>query len=77
MVFCRRFYAVLLLGPEKRNLDRLTEEGQLSFWLGIFAYSLSVWLLLPLMTATGVLSLYVIKSLVGLTCSKATQFFTT
>lgn len=67
--FGRRFYAVVLFGRERRDLQRLGNEGQLSSWRVQIAYYALIVGVAGVFTLFTIIALYVAKSALGIDLS--------
>ncbi len=61
----RRYYLTLLIGRERRNLERLRAEGQLGLRRASIIYFLATWLGLSILFMALFAYLYFVKSLFG------------
>ncbi len=61
-----RHYLTIFFGRERRNRQRLSDEGKLRPLVQLAGYGLIVWVLLSLLAATGIALLYLIKCMLGI-----------
>ncbi len=64
--FGGRFYVRLFLGKERRNLSRLTSEGQISLPKTSIGFIFCIWMICCLALFGSVIVLYLIKSTMGI-----------